>query len=380
MSTPRKKLAILGSTGVIGKASLQVADHCSDRIQVTALVAGKQTALLAKQIQKYGCHYAKAIHNDELKTHLNSTPCNLLNEDELCEFVASSNVDILLCAIVGTSGLRPVLAALKAGKTIALASKEILVMAGQIVHQYLKQYGGKLLPVDSEHCAIFQCMDKQEKNEVQKIILTASGGPFHATPELNFDTVTIEQALKHPTWTMGPKITFDSASLMNKGLEMIEARWLFDLQPAQIEVVIHPQSIVHSMVEFIDSSILAQLGVPDMKLPIQYCLDYPHRHPSLTPALDFTSSRTLTFTAPDIQRFPSLRLARNVMENGGPGGAIFNAANEIAVEKFCKSEIHFSDIFKIVEKTLERCVDLPGNTLEEIIESDHAARRIAKEL
>ncbi|NMA46093.1 MAG: 1-deoxy-D-xylulose-5-phosphate reductoisomerase [Lentisphaerae bacterium] len=370
-----KRLAILGSTGSIGTSTLKVVSAHSERLSVTGLVAGSRGDALAAQARSYAPSWLyaatpEALAGQELPPH-----CRVLSsQDELVAAVCADDVDIVLCAIVGTAGLRPVLEAIKAGKDIALASKEILVMAGALVTAAAAKSGSRILPVDSEHCAIFQCLDQHPRHELKRIILTASGGPFHSRPELDLSRVSVDQALAHPTWSMGRKITIDSATLMNKGLELIEAGWLFGLPEDRIEVVIHPQSIIHSMVEFRDNSILAQMGYPDMALPIQYCLTYPERLPCPVQAMDFSKSLQLSFTPPDNARFPALTLARHTMRAGGAMGAVFNAANEVAVERFCQREIPFSRITEIVAKTMGACANAQGNDLAEILTADQQAR------
>ncbi len=375
----RKRLAILGSTGSVGTQAVKVAKHLQDSIKVVGLCAGQQTDLLARQLQDTGASWALAQNNFALRNSAPEQTQILANQEELCEVLSGTEVDIVLCAISGTAGLQPVLSAIRAGKTIALASKEILVMAGALVMQEAARSGSRILPVDSEHCAIFQCLEKQPPGSMKRILLTASGGPFHACPEVDLTAVTIEQALRHPTWNMGRKITLDSATLMNKGLEIIEAAWLFNASPEQIEVVIHPQSIVHSMVEFKDSSILAQLSCPDMALPIQFCLQYPQRQPGLTPQLDFSAGIHLDFLPPDLQRFPAPALAKQALLAGAAGGAIFNAANEIAVERFCNQEIRFDQISTLVAETLQKFPKTPGNSLQDILLADREARRFANQ-
>ncbi len=376
-----KRIAILGSTGSIGTSTLSVVDGMRSRCAVTGLAAGRNTHLLAEQAEQYSPAWLYAEDVSALrKEHLPSNVKIISGQDALCEAVCADDVDIVLCAIVGTAGLRPVLAAIKAGKDIALASKEILVMAGSLVTAAAKESGSKLLPVDSEHCAIFQCLDGKPHSDLNRIILTCSGGPFRDKKDLDLRKVTLEQTLKHPTWSMGRKITIDSATLMNKGLEMIEAGWLFGVPEPQVEVVVHPQSIIHSMVEFKDGSILAQMGYPDMRLPIHYCLNYPNRIPGVAKPMDFTEYLTMTFEPPDLDRFPALKIAREAMRIGGAAGAIFNAANEVAVQTFIDGIISFADISSVVSTTLEKCSSVKGNDLDEILAADALARRTANEL
>jgi len=374
-----KRIAILGSTGSIGTNTLSVVDGMRSRCMVTGLAAGCNVRLLAEQAERFAPSWVYAKDDSALRQV--SLPPNtriIAGQDALCAAVCAADVDIVLCAIVGTAGLKPVLAAIEAGKDIALASKEILVMAGSLVTAAARKSGSRLLPVDSEHCAIFQCLDGRPRKDLSRVILTCSGGPFRARPDLDLTQVTLEQTLKHPTWTMGRKITIDSATLMNKGLEMIEAGWLFGVPESQIEVVIHPQSIIHSMVEFRDGSILAQMGYPDMRMPIHYCLNYPERIPGVAKRMDFSECLTMTFEPPDVTRFPAIRIALEAMKTGGVAGAIFNASNEIAVQHFINRTLRFADITEIVEKTLEKCQNTKGDTLDEILEADSLARRTAE--
>lgn len=376
-----KRIAILGSTGSIGTNTIQVIEALGNRFQIVGLAAGKNTVLLSQQAEKFKPSWVYAEDKEALQKQ--SLPDNtriISSHAELCQAVAADDVDIVLCAIVGTAGLKPVLSAIHAGKDIALASKEILVMAGAIVTAAAKASGSKLLPVDSEHCAIFQCIDGKPSSQVKRIILTCSGGPFSSKPDMDLSKVTLAQTLKHPTWNMGRKITIDSATLMNKGLEIIEAGWLFNMPEPQVHVVIHPQSIIHSMVEFQDNSILAQMGYPDMKLPIHYCLNYPERIPGTAVSMDFMKCLEMTFLPPDAKRFPALRLARQAMRAGGPSGAIFNAANEIAVQRFIDGTLTFDRIPCLVEEALTRLTGLPSANLDEIIDADRKTRELCESL
>jgi 1-deoxy-D-xylulose-5-phosphate reductoisomerase len=375
-----KRLVILGSTGSIGENALAVARHLGERVTVVGLAAGTRIERLAEQASTCGCRWAFTGRSEcrpELARHLPDDCRAVTDEDELCERVSAPDVDMVLCAIVGTAGFRPVLAAIRAGKDIALASKEILVMAGEPVMAAVAHSGVRLLPVDSEHCAIFQCLEADRLNPSRRLMLTASGGPFHARPEVDLATVTPAQALAHPTWRMGGKITIDSATLMNKGMELIEARWLFNLPPDRIEVVIHPQSVIHSMVEFGDGSILAQMGYPDMRLPIQYCLTYPERLPSLQRPLDFSQAHRLEFQPPRHDRFPAIQLARQAVAAGGTFPAAYNAANEVAVECFLAGRLRFDGIWAVVEQVLAQHPQQPHPDLEAILAGDAAARRAA---
>lgn len=376
-----KRIVILGSTGSIGENALAVVRHLAGRFRVTGLVAGQRVARLAEQARQFGCDWVYTPHAErrqELAGSLPSDCRSLANEAELLVAVTAADVDMVLCAIVGTSGLAPVLAAIRAGKDIALASKEILVMAGEIVMAEARRHGVRVLPVDSEHCAIFQCLDG--KPPPDRIIITASGGPFRDQPELDLATVTPEMALAHPTWNMGAKISIDSATLMNKGLEVIEARWLFGLAPDQIEAVVHPQSIIHSMVEFADGSILAQMGYPNMQLPIQYCLTYPERMPSPVKRMDFGQLHTLTFVPPDHARFPALRLAHEALRAGGVRPCAFNAANEVAVARFLDRRLPFPGIWQVVEEVLAATEPGQPGTLDEILLADRQARALAAQV
>jgi 1-deoxy-D-xylulose-5-phosphate reductoisomerase len=302
----------------------------------------------------------------------------LAGERGLVELATMPEADIVLVAIVGTAGLEPALAAIRAGKDLAVASKEILVMAGELVMSEARKHGVKVLPVDSEHSAIFQCLEGREPGDVKRLILTASGGPFRQTPREEFAKITVAQALKHPSWNMGPKITIDSATLFNKGLEMIEARWLFDVEVDRVDVVIHPQSVVHSMVEFLDGSILAQLSVPDMRYPIQYALTYPSRLPNSLPPTDLAKIGSLTFENPDHEKFPSLRLAREAGRAGGTMPAVFNAANEVAVARFVEGKVKFTGIFEIVEKVMQAHRVVASPALDAILQADLWARKEAE--
>jgi 1-deoxy-D-xylulose-5-phosphate reductoisomerase len=373
-----RRIALLGATGSIGTSALKVIRHLKPALQVTGLAAGRQVDKLAAAAAEFTPSWVYATERERLAQCALPCGCRVLaDEAALEEAVCAPDVDMVLCAIVGTAGLRPVLAAIEAGKTIALASKEVLVMAGNLVTAAARRNGVRLLPVDSEHCAIFQCLEGHPHESVKRLILTASGGPFRDRKDFDFRQVTVQQALAHPTWSMGRKITLDSATLMNKGLEMIEAGWLFGVGEERITVAIHPQSIVHSMVEYVDGSTLAQLGCPDMCLPIQYCLTYPARMPSITPSLDFTKRMELDFEPPDTERFPAIELARRVMREGGAMGAVFNAANEVAVDRFCKGELTFADIPFCVEKTLDHCHGTAADSLDRILAADREARAFA---
>ena len=372
-----KKVVVLGSTGSIGTSTLKVAEDLPDRIRLLGLAAGNNTELLLDQARK---HQPEAIcitdpaKAQELSDSL-GTACDVFSGDEgLLKLATLPAADIVLIAIVGTAGLQPALAAIRAGKDIAVASKEILVMAGETVMSEARKYGVRVLAVDSEHSAIFQCLDGKPSASVRKLWLTASGGPFRGTPKEEFANITVERALKHPSWVMGNKITIDSATLFNKGLEMIEARWLFDIEMARVGVVVHPQSVIHSMVEFVDGSLLAQLSTPDMCLPIQYALTYPDRAPSERVQTDFPKIANLTFEEPDLERFPSLSLARRAGEVGGTLPAVLNAANEVAVEAFVNRKINFPQITETVRRTMDAHQIQAHPTLEQILAADAWAR------
>ena len=372
-----KKVVLLGSTGSIGTSTIKVAEDLPDRIRLIGLAAGGNAELLAKQTLK---HRPEAISvNDpakagELQAMLGATTRVYAGAEGLLKLATLPAADIVLIAIVGTAGLQPALAAIRAGKDIAVASKEILVMAGEIVMSEARKHGVRVLAVDSEHSAIFQCLDGKPASSVRKLWLTASGGPFRQTPKEDFPNITVERALKHPSWVMGRKITIDSATLFNKGLEMIEARWLFDIEMARVQVVIHPQSVVHSMVEFVDGSIIAQLSAPDMCLPIQYALTCPERARSDRVQTDFARLGSLTFEEPDLDRFPSLDLARRAGELGGTMPAVLNAANEVAVEAFCQRSIGFEQISRTVAGVMKRHELVEHPSLDQILLADAWAR------
>jgi 1-deoxy-D-xylulose-5-phosphate reductoisomerase len=375
-----KNVVVLGSTGSIGTSTIKVAEDLPDRIRLLGLAAGTNAELLLEQTRK---HQPEAISiNDPAKAQelrdAFGTACEVSSgTDGLMKLATLPEADIVLIAIVGTAGLQPALAAIRAGKDIAVASKEILVMAGEIVMSEARKNGVRVLAVDSEHSAIFQCLDGKSPSSVRRLWLTASGGPFRITPKQEFASITVERALKHPSWVMGRKITIDSATLFNKGLEMIEARWLFDIEMARVGVLVHPQSVVHSMVEFVDGSLLAQLSTPDMCLPIQYALTYPDRAASDRVQTDFPSIGNLTFEQPDLERFPSLELARRAGEVGGTLPAVLNAANEVAVEAFVNGSISFPQITDAVRRTMERHQVIAHPVLPQILEADAWARREA---
>jgi len=376
-------LALLGSTGSIGKSALAVARALPDRIRVSLLAAGRNWELLAEQAREFrpDCVCLEdAAHLDDLRAAVPAGCKVISGREALCEAVAAPEISTVLCAIVGTGGLFPTLSAIRARKTIALASKEVMVMAGRLVTDEAKANAVRILPVDSEHSALFQCLEGRRPSEVAQLILTASGGPFRNTPVSEMDKMTWEQALAHPTWSMGPKVTVDSASLMNKALEMIEARWLFDVESPRIEVLVHPQSIVHSLVRFRDGALMAQMSLPDMRFPIQYALTWPEHIASDLPALDLASVPSLEFERPDESRFPSLGFARAALEAGGALPAVLNAANEIAFERFRAGTIRFTDIWRIVERTMAALGQCGDETLDAVLEADARAREYARGL
>ena len=378
-----KNVVVLGSTGSIGTSTIKVAEDLPDRIRLLALGAGNNAELLIDQTRKHqpiAVSIGDAAKANELRGTL-GVNCEVYSGTEgLVKLATLPDADIVLIAIVGTAGLQPALAAIRAGKDIAIASKEILVMAGETVMSEARKNGVRVLAVDSEHSAIFQCLDGKPSASVRKLWLTASGGPFRdktAWPKEKFPEITVERALKHPSWVMGRKITIDSATLFNKGLEMIEARWLFDIEMARVGVVVHPQSIVHSMVEFVDGSLLAQLSTPDMCLPIQYALTYPDRATSERVQTDFPKVGSLTFEEPDLERFPALELARRAGEVGGTLPAVLNAANEVAVEAFVNRKINFPQITETVRRTMDAHRVVSHPTLDQILEADAWARTSA---
>ena len=377
----KKRIAILGSTGSIGTQALQVIDEHPKQYEAYVLTANNKVEMLIEQARRF-LPDAVVIGNEEkyllLKDALADLPIKVYaGTDALCEVVTLPSVDIVLTAMVGYAGLRPTMEAIKAGKAIALANKETLVVAGELVNALAQQYKVPILPVDSEHSAVFQCLEPY--NPVSKIILTASGGPFRTFTSEQLATVTKEQALHHPNWKMGAKITIDSASMMNKGFEVIEARWLFGVQPEQIEVVVHPQSVIHSMVEFADGAVKAQLGVPDMRLPIQYAFSYPYRQTLSGERLDFRKYHTLTFEEPDTQRFRNLALAYQALHRKGNAPCVVNAANEVVVAAFLKDQISFLGMSDVIEQTLERVPFIAAPTYTDYVSTDAEARRIAAE-
>lgn len=380
----KRRVVLLGSTGSIGQSTLKVAQAMPDEIEIVALAANSSIEKLAEQVRETGVKQVAicdASQRDALKALLPEGVSIHTGPGGLIELARMEGADIALVAIVGTGGLHPALAAIETGKDLAIASKEILVMAGEIITQAANEKGVRLLPVDSEHNAIFQCLEGREKRtqEVSRLILTASGGPFRKTAADELSKVTPEQALKHPTWDMGPKITIDSATLFNKGLEMIEARWLFGIGMERIEVVVHPQSIVHSMVEFCDGSVLAQLSNTDMCFPIQYALTWPKRLRGGLKPLDFTELSKLEFEAPRTRDFPALELARRAGQIGGTLPAVLNAANEVAVQAFRESRILLPGIWQCVQKVMDQHEVADRPSLDEILAADTEARQLAAE-
>ena len=400
-----KRVVILGATGSIGESALKVARDIPERMQIVGLAANSNAEKLAAAANETRAPAVCLVNEtkiDALKCALEYKPRIFLGDAGLREIACLTDADMVLVAIVGTGGLRPALTAIEAGKDLAVASKEILVMAGEIVMREARENGVHVLPVDSEHNAIFQCLEGKRSrpsprrascaqrstsnaesftldvSDVRRIILTASGGPFRETPRKDFDSITPQQALKHPTWNMGPKITIDSATLFNKGLEMIEAHWLFDVEMKRVEVVIHPQSIVHSMVEFTDGSTLAQLSYSDMCFPIQYAVTWPDRVPNTLPPLDFAKLSKLEFFTPRYEDFPALNLARRAGKTGGTLPAVMNAANEIAVAAFLDRQVRFQQIWDVVEEVMNRHTAIAHPNLDAILQADQWARNEAQ--
>ena len=391
----RKRVVVLGATGSIGESALKVARDIPERMEIVGLAANSNAEKLAAAANATRAQSICLVDEskiDILRNALDYKPQIFSGEAGLREIACLTNADMVLIAIVGTGGLRPALAAIKAGKDLAVASKEILVMAGEIVMREAREKGVQVLPVDSEHNAIFQCLDRGigilpmdsraggACHDVRRIILTASGGPFRETPRKDFDSITVEEALKHPTWNMGPKITIDSATLFNKGLEMIEAHWLFGVEMKRVEVVIHPQSIVHSMVEFADGSTLAQLSYSDMCFPIQYAVTWPDRVTNTLPPLDFSTMRKLEFEIPRYDDFPALNLARKAGEIGGTLPAVMNAVNEIAVAGFLNRQLRFPQIWETVGQVMDRHRSVAHPDLDAILAADQWARDEARQL
>ena len=378
----KKQIAILGSTGSIGTQALQVIEEHPDLYEAYALTANNQVELLAEQARKF-MPAAVVIANEakylQLKELLADLPIQVYaGADALCEIVEAKPIDVVLASMVGYAGLRPTMNAIRAGKAIALANKETLVVAGELINALAQQYHTPILPVDSEHSAIFQCLEPN--NVLEKVILTASGGPFRTFTMEQLQHVTKEQALKHPNWDMGAKITIDSATMMNKGFEVIEAKWLFGVRPDQIEVVVHPQSVIHSMVQYEDGAVKAQLGMPDMRLPIQYAFSYPQRIKASFDRLDFSTMKELTFEQPDTNRFRCLALAYEALNRGGNMACIVNAANEVVVSAFLKDKISFLRMSEVIEQTMAKVPFIQIPTYEDYVATDAEARRMAESL
>jgi 1-deoxy-D-xylulose-5-phosphate reductoisomerase len=380
-----KAIAILGSTGSVGVTTLDVVDRFRDRFRVVAMAAGRNLGLFADQVRRFRpelVSVATAELARELADRLRPlSPAIMYGDDGTIAVATHPAATLVMSALVGALGLRPTLAAIKAGKDIAFANKEVLVLAGEVVTRAVRRHGVRLLPVDSEHNAVFQCIDGRAPEAIKRVILTASGGPFRTWPAGRFVEITIQDALRHPTWRMGNKITIDSATLMNKGLEVIEARWLFDLPVEKIQVVVHPQSVVHSMVEMVDGSVIAEMAIPDMAIPVAFALAYPARLPlgHLAP-LSLVDCGRLTFEEPDFTRFPCLRLAYDALRAGGTMAACLNAANEELVAGFLAGRMRFTDLPRYLETVMERHDNVPAQSLEDLIEIDGWARAAAREL
>lgn len=383
-SEEKRRIAILGSTGSIGTQALEVIAAHKDKLEVEVLTAGSNSDLLIEQALRFQPN--AVVIGDSTKYHqvrdaLATTDTKVFaGAQGIEEIVEMESIDVVLTAMVGAAGLKPTVRAIQRGKQIALANKETLVVAGALITDLARQHAVNLLPVDSEHSAIFQCLAGEWQNPIEKIILTASGGPFRGRSREELALVTREQALKHPNWTMGSKITIDSATLMNKGLEVIEAKWLFHLMPEQIEVIVHPQSIIHSIVQFQDGSMKAQMGLPDMKLPIQYALGYPSRLPSDFPRFDFMAYPSLTFEQPDREAFKCLDIAYEAMRRGGNTACVMNAANEVAVAAFLDGKIRFLEIAELIQRTLIGVSFQSNPSLEDLYAGDMEARKLAEEL
>lgn len=380
----KKRIAILGSTGSIGTQALQVIEEHPDLYEAYVLTANNRVEELIAQARKFQPEVV-VIANEEkylrLKEALSDLPIQVYAGTEaLCQVVEWGPIDMVLTAMVGYAGLKPTLNAIRADKPIALANKETLVVAGELVNDWARQYRTPIIPVDSEHSAVFQCLQGELDNPIEKVILTASGGPFRTYSLEQLEKVTKTQALKHPNWEMGAKITIDSATMMNKGFEVIEAKWLFGLSSRQIEVVVHPQSVIHSMVQFTDGSVKAQLGMPDMRLPIQYAFSYPQRVHSSCERLDFTKCTQLTFEEPDTRRFRNLALAYEAMHRGGNMPCIVNAANEVVVAAFLRDAVSFRGMSEVIEKTMSRVAFISSPTYDDYVASDAEARKIASEM
>jgi len=379
-----KRIVILGSTGSIGASTLDVVSKFPDRFQIVGLAAGSNDQILEDQIRTFQPKVVALSCPDaakRLRARLGNAQVEVLDgEPGLCEVARFPQCDLVISAIVGGAGLKPTLSAIQDGRQVALANKEPMVMAGQLMQQEAHKHGVTIFPIDSEHSAIFQSMEGHRKLDIRRVVLTASGGPFWDWPTTDLEHVTPAQALKHPNWKMGAKITTDSATLMNKGLEVIEARWLFDLPASQIDVVIHRESIIHSLVEYCDGSVISQLGHPDMRTPISYAMNYPERVPLHPPLLDLGKIGKLTFFPPDTEKFPCLQLAYNALAGGAGLPATLNAANEVAVHAFLNNQIAFLDIPKVIQETMTAYCPTPLSTIEDVLDVDQWARRTAEEI
>ena len=381
----RKRIVLLGATGSVGTSALKVIRRHPDKLELVGIAAKKDSERLAEIAREFSvkeaCLFDAKAYSQARESGLFSGDTNLSSGlDGLNRLASLASCDTVLVAVVGTQGLLPSLTAIEARKTLAIASKEILVLAGKFIMEAAKRQNALILPVDSEHNALFQCLQGVPRDQASRVILTASGGSFRDTPIEQLGSVTLEKALQHPNWDMGPKVTIDSATMANKGLEMIEAGWLFDMSPEQVDVVIHTQSVVHSLVECVDGSVIAQLSPPDMTFAIQHTLLYPDRAKPVSNPLDFRQALQLDFRPPDIDRYPCLKLARECMRADGIAPGIFNAANEIAVDAFIQDRIKFVEISKIVEKTLEFIENKEPNSIEEVLEYDEEARSVANRL
>ena len=384
METARKRqIAILGSTGSIGTQTLQVVEEHPECFEIYAITANTRVDELIAQARKFmpeAVVIADETKYPKLKEALDDLPIKVYaGYEAICQIVESGPIDIVVTAMVGFSGLRPTINAIKAGKAIALANKETMVVAGELINALAMEHKTPILPVDSEHSAIFQCLAGEMHNKVEKLILTASGGPFRTFTKEQLEHVTKEQALKHPNWSMGAKITIDSASMMNKGFEVMEAKWLFGVGAQDIEVVVHPQSVIHSMVQFEDGAIKAQLGTPDMRLPIMYALTYPSRLPSSFGRLDWNNIKEFTFEKPDLELFPNLRLAYEALAKGGNIPCVVNAANEICVAAFLNDRVKFTDMPRLIERAMNEATYILKPTLDDYLETDKEIRRIVEE-
>ena len=379
-----KKISILGSTGSIGQSTLSVIEKFPERFTVVALAAGNNIELFEKQVRQFRPSIVSVVSERsaaDLKRRCGDLSVRIFSGVEgMIQVAAAEDADITVSAIVGTAGLVPTMAAIRAGKDIALANKEVLVSAGELVMAECRARGVRILPVDSEHSAIFQCLHAGASTDIRKLVLTASGGPFRTFAKKDLANVSLAQALKHPNWSMGRKITIDSATLMNKGLEVIEARWLFDIAPEKIKVLVHPQSIVHSMVEYHDGAVVAQLGVPDMRGPIAYALSYPDRLSGVSPALDLAKVGTLTFEEPDMDRFPCLAYAFDALKAGGSMPAVLSAANEVAVKYFLEEKIGYADIARVIRSTMDAHTPSNIRTVEDALKADLWARHEAEKV